>query len=128
MAKEYSSKRKLLDRVIACIFILVVGYVGWIIADKFYYASSRRSANAAVSQVELIREAQIQLKPKYGRYLSIDELIQEKAISPKIKNPEYAGYTFRVDISEEKFLIHAVPSSDKSGVAFSMDEKGNVLR
>lgn len=120
--------RKIIERIIIGIFVFVLVYVGWVIFTKFYNASSNRSKNSAVQMVKEIHNAEMNLKPKYGRYVSLEEIIKEKAISTNIANGEYDGYKFSIDLKNERFLIHAIPVNSANGEAFSMDDKGNIQR
>src|SRR5262245_59906956 len=113
MVKGVLSMRKIMITGVLLIFLILLISVGWIIFQNFYNDSANRNENAAVQMVNEIRDAQLRLRPKFGRYLTFDELIEEKAISLKSKEEVINGYRFSLINNGEKFTIKAIPVDNK---------------
>jgi hypothetical protein len=118
---------KILERTILAIFIIVVVAVtGWLVRT-FLNADTNRDTAFAVSVAEQIRSGQKILRSKYGRYLTIDELVEEQAVDPKIQSSN-KSYRFEIDIKGNGFVVHAIPKERRSLDPFSIDDRGIVTR
>lgn len=119
--------RKTIKIIGVVLFLSVVSYVGWIIFSRASDRSRKEAnENNAVRTLKKIHQAQINVKAKSGKYLSLEELANENAISSEIKSGKVSGYNFSVKSEGEKYSALASRNQGEGNLSFYVDETGVI--
>ena len=119
---------EIVKKIVLVVFIMVISVTGWNLFELFYYADSSRNYASAIGNVKHIHAGELEAKSKYGKYLSLKNLVEKELVSKYLIDGEHSGYKFEVDLTEDDFVITATPKNkSESLVSITMGSNGKML-
>ena len=122
---------EIVKKIVIVVFIMVMTLVGWTLFERFFYYTDYSNENqsaAAIEDIKQVHAGELEAKSKYGRYLSLQELIEKELAPQHLIDGESFGFKFEVESTEDDFVINAAAKNKSDGISsITMKSNGKIL-
>ena len=122
---------KTVKKIAIVVFIMVMTLVGWTLFERFFYYTDYSNENqpaAAIETIKQIHAGELEAKSKYGRYLSLKELVEKELAPQHLMDGESFGFEFEVELTEDDFVINATAKNKSDSISsITMKSNGKIL-